>query len=101
MKSGEALLKADEEFQVGLRAASEVASDLRAREECLMRVVEALDREESLLSTVDQKFFEIVMSDIQWKNALIDSIPPNVSEDQLRAMHVLVKTRPFISDIFS
>jgi hypothetical protein len=101
MKSPESVLKADEEFQIGLRAASEVASDIRAREECLMRAVEALDREESLLSTIDVNMFEIVMSDIQWKNALIDSIPPDVSEDQLRAMHVLVKTRPFISDILT
>lgn len=99
MGSLQELFETDQEFQIGFRASAEVASDQIAREECFVKAARALDREEQLLESIDPKFFDIVLQDVAWKHAIMDSIPIDPSDDQLRAIHVLVKSRPFLSQL--
>jgi hypothetical protein len=95
------LYEADLEFLVGLSAASQVdPSNVVGREECLRKSVLALERERELLSRIgDVRWFEPVLSDIEWKESIIRGLPFPPSPDQLRALSVLVKARPFLSDI--
>lgn len=99
MTSLQELFETDQEFQIGFRASAEVASNLIAREDCFLKAANALDREEYLLGSIDPKIFNIVLQDVAWKHAIMESIPINASEDQLRAIYVLVKSRPFLSQL--
>jgi hypothetical protein len=95
------VLEADQDFQVGLAAAAEVdPENVIAREACLAKAVQALQREHSLISALsDLRLFEVVMNDVQWKQAIMESLPLGVGGDHLKAIHVLVKCRPFLSDL--
>ena len=96
------LVECDNEFQVGLLAASQVLSDVRAREECLLKCRQAIEREKLILKSLTRiQNFESVISDIQWKETLLDTLPLEPTEDQFRALNVLVKCQPFLSSIFS
>lgn len=87
-------LQLDDEIQVSLRAAMEVADDASKLEECLCRLQSHLETYEQLLdSGSDISKYE---TDYQWKRALIDSLPIGVSSEQLRVAFILVKSRPFL-----
>ena len=92
---------ADEALVVSLLAAAQVASKIDQLEECLLAARAALKNEEIILNMLyaDQADYElttILQNDITWKTALLDSIPLGPSPDQLRAITVLLKTRPFL-----
>lgn len=97
------VLEADQDFQVGLAAAAEVdPANVLARESCLYKAAEALKRENSVLDSLsDVRLFDTVLNDVQWKQAIMDSLPLGAGSDHLRAIHVLVRTRPFLSDLNS
>ncbi len=96
------LLDCDNEFQVGLQAAAQVWTNVRAREECLLKCRSAIEREKDILKSLQKiESFDSVLSDIQWKESLLDNLPLEATEDQLRTLIVLVKCQPFISDAIS
>ena len=98
------LLELDEEVQIGLRAASEVAHDPVALETCLQRVVRALDIQEEVIELMSRNRTGVTETslcaaenDWQWKRALIDALPLDATGDQWRAAYTLVKSRPWLS----
>ena len=94
------LLECDSQFQVGLQAASQVLSNVKAREECLRKCRIAIDLEKILVKNLTNiENFDTVLSDIQWKETLLDSLPLEPSEDQFRAVLVLVKCQPFLASL--
>jgi hypothetical protein len=113
------MIAADEELQVGLRSAAELANrtDLFAYESCLQKSVQAVERAESVLAAAIvqhrsslsslppaefvsiEKLFKVLDSDIVWKHELLFGIAIDASRDQLNALATLVKTRPFIGQL--
>jgi len=94
------VLEADEKVQIALRAALECVNISICEYEACMRLVwEAIDVEESLIDSFeDQTIVTAVESDIQWKKQLFSSLPIGVTEEQLRAVIALVKSRPFLRE---
>lgn len=99
-----AAIRLDQDMQVGLRAAAQILEKddgSRAEmNECLSLVMKALDKLEALLEeSLDDQIAKVLEADFVWKTALLESITPTVSADQLRAIFVLVKARPYLSDL--
>lgn len=94
----------DSEMQVALRAALEVCEEPVKLEECLVQVNAAIQKEEAFLEALYRDrapsgVISVVEADVQWKKEIMKDIPIGVTADQLRAIHVLVKSRPFLKDL--
>jgi hypothetical protein len=87
--------KTDEDIQIALRAAIEVAHDVGKLEDCLQRIQSSLDLYESWLEKTETLEYE---NDYQWKRQLFDAVPIGLSVDQLRAILALIKSRPFLEN---
>ena len=100
-----AALDADEEFQVGLRAAMEFSVNQRVAEyeRCMMKAVNALENEKLIVTEFDcgdSKMIDAIESDIQWKQSILNDLPLAPTGEQLKAIITLVKARPFLSSLF-
>lgn len=97
-----AALNADEEMQVGLRAALEFVESKKIPEyeRCMIKVTSAIENEKLLLQEEnfpDKKFIHLIESDVQWKECLIRELPIPATPDQIKAILTLVKSRPFLA----
>lgn len=98
MSSVRGLMQCDADFRAGLEAAAQVLTNVCAREECLRKCREAIENEKQLV-VLDADHFDTILSDIQWKETLLKNLPLDPTEEQYRAIIVLVKCQPFLSQI--
>ena len=94
----------DNDMVVALLAASQSATIISELEECLVRARRALTAEESTLESEyrdrsSPHIIQVLENDVSWKSELLDTIPLGATADQLRAVAVLVKSRPFLQDL--
>jgi hypothetical protein len=96
------VLDADDEMQVGLRAALEFSDvgKVVEYERCMMKVVCGLEKEKLLISEISDKLkIDLIESDIQWKESLLRDLPIGPNADQIKAILTLLKCRPFLGDL--
>ncbi len=96
------VLEADDEMQVGLRAALEFTDSgkIVEYERCMMKVVCGLEKEKLLVTEIfDKIIVNLVESDIQWKESILRDLPIGANAEQIKAVLTLVKCRPFLSDL--
>jgi hypothetical protein len=100
-------IAADDGIQIALKAAIECLNpppSIAAYEECMKRVWDEIEKVDKMLGGVtlhDSEALKIVESDLQWKRIMFSSLPIGVSQEQLRGVLALVKSRPFLADLDS
>lgn len=100
------ILEADEEMQVAIRAAIEVVTNIPELERCLQKAIEAIAKEKFALTEIyrhvagdNARIINAVENDVQWKETLMEQLPIGPSQDMLRALFTLLKTRPYLGEI--
>lgn len=100
------IIEADEELQVALRAAMEVVSNIPELESCLHKCIQAIAKEKFALTELyrqlsheNARIINAVENDVQWKESLMQELPLGPSHDMLHATYVLIKARPYLSEI--
>jgi len=100
-----AALEADEQVQVGLRAALEFVTSKKIPEyeKCMQKVVAGIEDEKFALKDnnyfSDKKIIDLIESDVQWKEIMLRDLPIGATADQIKAILTLVKSRPFLRSL--